>query len=101
MMTHGTEVWIAFATPYDHRGEPLATVARGVILDSEHMLVRRASGYVGVIQPHGVETVHYTEAAAWRYCGDKLAERARAVEAEAARCMRQAGRFASAEAVTV
>lgn len=101
MMTNGTEVWVAFAAASGHAGRPVATVEHGVILDSEHMLVKRDSGYVGVIQPYGVETVHYTEAAAWRYCGDKLAGCAHAIEEEAAKCMRRAGSLASAEVVSV
>lgn len=100
-METGSEVWIAFATASDHVGQPAAWVARGVVLDAEHKVVRRDSGYVGAFGPHSVETLHDTEAAAWRACGDKLAGIAHAIEEEAARCMRRAGSLVAEEAVSV
>ena len=93
------EVWIAFATGSDSYGRPYSSVVRGVVLDEQHMVVKRDSGYVGVVQPHGIEVAHDTEAAAWRYCADRLTAQAHAIEDEAARCMRRAGSLASAEVV--
>lgn len=93
------EVWIAFATGYDCYGRPSSHISRGVVLDEEHMVVKRDSGYVGVVQPHGIESVHDTEAAAWRWCADRLTAAAHAIEDEAARCMMKAGASLAEEAV--
>ena len=93
------EVWIAFATGYDSYGRPYSNVVRGVVLDEEHMVVKRDSGFVGVVQPNSVEAVHDTEAAAWRYCADRLMAQAHAIEEEATRCMMKAGASLAEEAV--
>jgi hypothetical protein len=101
MMTDGTEVWVAFATGFGHDGKPKSRVERGVVVSEEFKIVKRDSGHVGPIAGYGVETVHYTEAAAWRHCADKLMSQAHEIEEEAARCMQRVGRLVSDEAVSV
>lgn len=98
----GQEVFLAFATGHGSDGKPFACVTRAIVLDPEHTVVRRACGTVSVLDRWTSETWHYTEAAAWRHCADKLAAEVAEIERLADDCMRKAGAaIASGEGISV
>lgn len=90
-LMNGQTVWIAFAVGHSSvDGRPHATVDRGVVLDAEHRLVKRQSGYVGICYKAGVERCHPTEAEAWAANAEMLERYIVDVERKAVECRRKA-----------
>lgn len=98
----GQEVWIAFACGHSSvDGQPHATVDRGVVIDGKHRVVKRDSGFVGVLYSSGVEQCHATEAAAWAANASLLERHVAIVEKQAQECRRAAAQAAAKAAVEV
>lgn len=95
----GQKVWVAVAFGSDSSGRPYANVSRGVVLDGEHRVVKRDSGYVGVCERSSLEQCHPTEAAAWAACADSLERYVEAIADKAAECRRAAAEAAAKAAV--
>lgn len=97
----GQVVWVAFATGSSQGGGPMATVARGVVLDGENRVVRRDGGYVGVVQRWSVEQCHATEADAWAANAAVLERHLVEVTEKATECRMQAAKCAAKAAIEV
>lgn len=92
----GQEVFLSFATAHDSRGEPYASVRRGVVIDAENRIIRRDNGVVDVIRDWSVENAHPTEAAAWAANAAQLTDSAYRVSQKASECSRKAAETAAA-----
>ena len=90
-LMNGQTVWIAFACGHSSLdGRPHANVDRGVVIDADHRLVKRQSGYVGICHRGGVEHCHPTEAEAWAANAEMLERYIVDVEKKAVECRRKA-----------
>lgn len=98
----GQIVWIGFACGNSSiDGRPHASVSRGVVLDGENRIVKRDSGYVGVIQRWSVEQCYATEAEAWAANAGLLERFVVEIEEKAQECRRNAAKSAAKAAVEV
>ena len=97
----GQVVWVAFATGSSQGGGPIASVARGVVIDGENRVVKRDGGYVGVCQTWGVEQCHATEAEAWAANASLLERHAFEVADKATECRMRAAKCAAKAAIEV